>query len=142
MKIRNLFMVVGFAAGMSAMSLSPSYAQSSDTVQEVQNQSFFKKKYRIKGSWSLEQRDGNFVIKFSESFSTKNGPDLKVFLSPLSASSLSGRNALNGALKLGVLKTNKGGQEYVIPAGADLSQFSSVIVHCEAYSVLWGGGSL
>ena len=58
MKIRNLFMVVGFAAGMSAMSLSPSYAQSSDTVQEVQNQSFFKKKYRIKGSWSLEQRDG------------------------------------------------------------------------------------
>ena len=62
--------------------------------------------------------------------------------SPLSASSLSGRNALNGALKLGVLKTNKGGQEYVIPAGTDLSQFSSVIVHCEAYSVLWGGGSL
>jgi len=42
----------------------------------------------------------------------------------------------------GVLKTNKGGQEYEISAGTHISQFSTVLVHCEAYSVLWSGGTL
>ncbi len=108
----------------------------------LQEQSFFKKKYSIKGTWSLVERDGKQLIVFSKRFKTKNGPDLKVFLSPKSAKEVNGKNAVDGALQLGVLQNNKGAQEYEIPEGTDLSQYASVLVHCEAYSVLWGGGSL
>ena len=55
---------------------------------------------------------------------------------------MNGKNAVVGSLNLGALIKNKGPQEYEIPAGTDLSQFSTVLVHCEAYAILWGGGSL
>ena len=121
---------------------SPSYAQITTVASQVASQSFFKKKYRIKGTWSIVERDGTQYVKFSDDFKTKNGPDLKVFLSPKSAADVTGKNAGDGALNLGALQSNKGGQEYAIPAGTDLSQFSTVLVHCEAYAILWGGGVL
>jgi Electron transfer DM13. len=144
MKISNSIIMISFvaAASLATVTAAPSYAQSPSLLQQVQSQSFFKKKYKIKGSWSLIQRDGKNIVKFSDDFKTKNGPDLKVFLSPTPAQSVNGKNAVQGSINLGVLKTNKGGQEYEIPAGTDLSKFSTVLVHCEAYSVLWGGGSL
>jgi len=33
-------------------------------------------------------------------------------------------------------------QEYEIPAGIDIADFASLLVHCEAYSVLWGGAAI
>jgi hypothetical protein len=133
--------VLGTTAGTISVS---AFAQSPAAVEQVQDltKPFTKKKYKIKGSWSLIQRDGQNIIKFSDDFKTKNGPDLKIFLSPQSIEQASGKTAVNDAINLGELKSNKGAQEYVIPAGTDLSLFNSVLVHCEAYSVLWGGGAL
>ena len=108
----------------------------------IRDRSFFKKKYNIKGSWSLVNRDGVDYVVLSDNFSTKNGPDLKVFLSPRSQADVSGKNAVEGSIQLGALTKNKGASEYAIPAGTDLSQYSTVLIHCEAYSVLWGGGSI
>ena len=76
---------------------------------------------------------------FSEEFKTRNGPDLKVFLSPKSVEDLTGKTAIDGAVNIGVLKANKGSQSYSLPEGVSLADFKSVIIHCEAYSVLWGG---
>lgn len=147
MKIRNSAFAMGFAitAALLTVSATPSFAQepaAASSSQAAQNQPFFKKKYKIKGTWSLSQRDGKSYVTFSDDFKTKNGPDLKIFLSPLSEADVTGKTALNGAINLGVLKNNKGAQEYEIPAGTNLSQFSTVLVHCEAYAILWGGGAL
>ena len=146
MKFRNTLFKLWFvlAVSISALIVAPANAQTSDVVASAvqTDQSFFKKKYRIKGTWSLVQRDGKNLITFSDDFKTKNGPDLKIFLSPKSAADVKGKNAVDGSLNLGVLKSNKGAQEYEIPAGTDLSQFSTVLIHCEAYSILWGGGAL
>ena len=144
MKIRHAFLLAAFAsvATISTVTAIPSYAQTTEAAAPVQDQAFFKKKYRIKGTWSIVERDGTQFVKLSDDFKTKNGPDLKVFLSPTSSEAVNGKNALDGSLNLGKLKKNKGGQEYEIPAGTDLSQFSTILVHCEAYSILWGGGSL
>ena len=144
MKIKNSILMLGFALAVTApvVTAAPALAQSSTSADTFKNQAFFKKKYSIKGSWTLVQRRDKTSIRFSEDFKTKNGPDLKVFLSPKSASQVNGKNAVAGALLLGVLKNNKGVQTYEIPEGTDLSQYSTVLVHCEAYSVLWGGGSL
>ena len=105
-------------------------------------QSFIKKKYKIKGHWSVVQDNGRTLIRFSDDFKTKNGPDLKVFLSPQSVGEVTGETVLDGAVTLGVLKSNKGSQDYLLPKGVSLANFSSVLIHCEAFSVLWGGGSL
>lgn len=105
-------------------------------------QSFTKKKYHIKGQWNVVQENGRTLIRFSEDFKTKNGPDLKVFLSPQSLGKVTGETALDGAVTLGKLKSNRGTQDYIVPNGVSLANFSSVLIHCEAFSVLWGGGSL
>ena len=146
MKHRKSIFMLGFALAFTApMIAAPAYAQSSATADKVaadQNQPFFNSKYSIKGTWSLSQRNGKTYIDFSDDFKTKNGPDLKVFLSPTSEDDVSGKNAVNGSLLLGKLSDNKGQQEYLIPSGTDLSKYKTVLVHCEAYSVLWGGGKL
>ena len=100
---------------------------------------FTKKRYSVKGEWEIVSVDGKPAIRFTDAFKTKNGPDLKVFLSPKPVGDLTGKTALDGAVGLGVLQSNKGGQTYTVPDGVTLADFSSVIVHCESYSVLWGG---
>ncbi len=103
---------------------------------------FIKKSKKLKGSWSVVERDGATYIVFSVDFRAAKGPDLKIFLSPKSVADATGKTAVDGALNIGELKQTKGTQEYLVPAGVDLSQYGSVLVHCEAYSVLWGGGDL
>ena len=103
---------------------------------------FVDKKYSISGDWYLVEEEGRTIIRFSDSFKTKGGPDLKVFLSPTSIDDASGKNATSGSVLLGALQSTSGGQDYVLPEGTNLSDFSSVLVHCEQFSVLWGGGAL
>jgi len=103
---------------------------------------FVKKKKSISGNWSVVQENGQTIIRFADDFKTKKGPDLKIFLSPQTLQDVNGKTATSGAINLGVLKSTKGTQDYLVPAGVDLSNFNSVLVHCEAYSILWGGGAL
>lgn len=103
---------------------------------------FQKKTYALKGAVTVEQRGEQTVLVFSDDFRTKKGPDLKVFLSKNAVSAATGANATTDAVRLGVLTSNKGAQEYVLPAGVTLSDYASVLVHCEAFSKLWGGADI
>lgn len=103
---------------------------------------FEKKSFRVRGTYSVVEENGQTLIRLSEDFKTKAGPDLKIFLSPQNSQSVSGATAVNGSVLLGALKSNKGGSDYIIPAGVTLSDFQSVLVHCEAYSKLWAAGDL
>lgn len=103
---------------------------------------FVDKRYELSGDWQVIEQDGRTLIRFGESFRTQGGPDLKVFLSPLTIDEASGDNATEGALLLGALSDTAGTQDYALPEGTTLDDFQSVLVHCEAYSVLWGGGAL
>lgn len=144
--IRSTFAALAFA-GMASVPLGANAAPANAEIitanaSALTSQSFTKKKYKINGDWSIVQEGGKTIIRFSDDFKTKKGPDLKVFLSPQSVGDVTGKTALDGAVTLGVLKSNKGTQDYVIPKGVSLANFSSVLIHCEAYSVLWGGGRL
>jgi len=103
---------------------------------------FTKKDYAIKGGWTIETRGDQNIIKFTGDFKTKNGPDLKVFLSPRAIESVKGTNATHEALFISKLKSNSGEQEYLLPEGIDLADYKSLLIHCEAFSVLWGGANL
>lgn len=144
--IRSTFAALAFA-GMASVPLGANAGPANAEIitanaSALTAQSFTKKKYKINGDWSIVQEGGKTIIRFSDDFKTKKGPDLKVFLSPQSVGDVTGKTALDGAVTLGVLKSNKGTQDYVIPKGVSLANFSSVLIHCEAYSVLWGGGRL
>lgn len=97
-----------------------------------------KKSSRINGSWSIT---GN-ILTISDDFKTRSGPDLKIFLSTAPLSQLNGNNATSNAILVSPLASASGGQQYYLPAGVDLSQFQSIIIHCEAFSKLWGGAPL
>ena len=103
---------------------------------------FVRKSKRLNGSYEVIEQDGQTLIRFSDDFRAAGGPDLKAFLSPKSISDATGQNATEGAIRLGELTKTRGGQDYVLPEGVDLADFGSVLVHCEAYSVLWGGANL
>ena len=101
-----------------------------------------KRAKALRGEWWIEARAKAPVLVFGDDFEARSGPDLKVFLSPQSYSSTTGRNATEAALYLGELKGIRGRQEYRLPADADLEKYGSVLVHCERYAVLWGGDDL
>lgn len=134
---------IALSIAVSAATVSAAVPAFADTM-VAQNavHSFVKKSKSIKGSFQVVERGAKTLIVFSDDFKAKRGPDLKVFLSPTNIKSASGKNAMKGSITLGALKTNKGAQEYEIPAGIDLANFESVLVHCEAYSVLWGGSDI
>lgn len=146
-----LYPVAALGAALCATTMFSSAAHAAElspapVVQAAHTHSapiaFQKKSFSLKGDVSVEQRGDRTVLVFSDDFRTKNGPDLKVFLSRNSVAASTGTNATLNAVRLGELKSNRGGQEYVLPEGVSLSDFNSVLVHCEAFSKLWGGADL
>lgn len=105
----------------------------------LQESSWTKKTYAIKGVAELKKEDGNRWLILKDDFKTKNAPDLKLFLSPIVIANISSDNVLDGAVLIAPLKKNKRGQSYLLPEGTDLSQFKSIVLHCEKYSKVWGG---
>ncbi len=75
-------------------------------------------------------------------FSTKKAPDLKIFLSPLSVNDANEENSTKGSLMIAPLTSNKGAQSYEIPESVVLTNYASVLIHCEAYAKLWSAASL
>ena len=132
----------GIAAIAPAHAEATAQASISQSVDYATSGDFVRKSKRLKGSWSVEQRDGKTFIVLADDFRAARGPDLKIFLSPKSVSDATGKNAVDGSINIGELKTTKGVQEYEVPAGINLADYGSVLLHCEAYSVLWGGGDL
>jgi len=86
----------------------------------------------------IRDASGGLVLRL-EDFSVTNGPDLFVVLS-------SEDGYTDGALNLGDLKATDGNFNYDIPAGTDISKFTSVVVWCRQFDVdfaiatLGGGG--
>jgi len=135
---------ITFIASAIALLSSPVWAQSSygSGSEAPAGATFVKKRYNIKGTWSVAEQNGQNVIQFNDDFKTKGGPDLKIYLSPHTVSDLDSGSVEGNSLKLSILKSNTGKQSYIIPADVNLSDYKSVVIHCEAYQVLWGGFDL
>ncbi len=78
--------------------------------------------------------DGGYFLRL-ENFEVTNGPQLNVILGV-------DENPYNHAtlgdyLDLGPLKGNIGDQNYVIPAGTDLSEYGSVVIYCVPFRAIF-----
>ncbi len=79
--------------------------------------------------------DGSHLLRF-ENFRVTNGPALVVLLAehpdPQSATDVKA-----GSVRLGKLKGNVGSQNYAIPADVDVATYSSAVIWCELFDVLF-----
>ncbi len=102
-----------------------------------------KKNYNVSGNWSVETNNGKTFLILSSDFKTSKGPDLKIFITKKSNSTISKNEAVEkyGVL-LGPLKSYKGAQKYLIPAGVAISDYKTIVIHCEKYTKVWGVASI
>ncbi|MCX6396922.1 MAG: DM13 domain-containing protein [Propionibacteriales bacterium] len=85
----------------------------------------------------IELADGRRYLRL-EGFSTSDGPDVHVWLSEATAGGSWGKYDDNGYVKLGELKATDGNQNYLIPAGADISSMRSAVIWCDRFNVAFG----
>ena len=117
-------------------------AAAASAYQLISSGGWRKKSFSVAGNWTMSSENGVTRVNLDNQFSTKNAPDLKIFLSPLSPDELTGRNATQGALLVSPLQSNRGAQSYTVPAGTNLSRYKTILIHCEAYSKLWSVSAL
>lgn len=111
-------------------------------AQDGTDKTFVQKRYKIEGTAKIVEQDGATHLVLSEDFKTKSGPDLKVYLTKKPIASLTSEDVATDSTKIGVLRSNKGAQTYILPTDLNLSDYESVVIHCEAFTVLWGGFDL
>ena len=85
--------------------------------------------------------DGSHVLRL-EDFEVTNGPDLHVFLSPISDPTTREDVMADGYIDLGELKGNVGNQNYDIPLDVDIDSIGSVVIYCVPFHVLFSTASL
>ena len=89
----------------------------------------------------LSLPDGRRILRLT-SFSTSNGPDVRVYL--VAASDVPDDETVKkaGFVELGPMKGNKGDQNYDVPADLDLGQYRTVTIWCKRFSVNFGSAPL
>ena len=111
-------------------------------AQPLASGGWINKSYDIHGNWEITARGDERYLVFDEDFQTRRGPDLKVYLSTLSVAAVRDRTVATSSVEIAPLKSARGAQEYLIPAHLELADYRSVLIHCKAYSHLWGGGEI
>lgn len=96
----------------------------------------------LAGDWKIIKVKGKHYIELDDNFKAKKGPDVKIFLSPKTSSSITGKNATEGSVFIKLINDFKGKARIKIPADVDISKYKSLVFHCEAYSKLWGSSAL
>lgn len=90
------------------------------------------------GTATIFQQGETRVLRF-ENFESTNGPDLHVLL--VENIDGTGNADIGEYLDLGSLKGNVGNQNYEIPDGTDLSQYSGVMIYCMPFHVIFSTAS-
>ncbi len=93
--------------------------------------------HKGKGAVSIYQvADGSYLLRV-EGLNVTNGPDLRIILSnhpdPMSKSAFQESDYV----ELDKLKGNIGNQNYPIPADVDALSYSSVVIYCKPFHVLF-----
>ncbi len=131
----------------AATAAAPVWAGQQGSAAETASETLYsgvwkKKTAKSSGDWSIVKEGGRTFVKLSGDFKTRKAPDLKIFLSPLSAAEANSKNATDGAVLIAPLSSNAGAQTYEIPAGVNLAAYKSILIHCEAYAKLWSAANL
>jgi len=89
----------------------------------------------------VKKIDGSIEIQL-ENFEVTNGPDLALYVS--SSSTIEKASDVTGSIwtNIGKLKGNKGNQVYRLPEDVNIDDVKSVVIWCQAFSVLFSVATL
>jgi hypothetical protein len=87
---------------------------------------------------AIELARGGRVLTLTN-FEVDNGPDLRVYLAAGPATT---EGEVDDFEDLGGLKGNVGNQQYELPDDLDLARYSTVVIWCRAFSVLFARAPL
>lgn len=91
---------------------------------------------RTNGQIKVINENGKQYIEFDQSFSTSNGPDLKVVLHRNSVVSASIDES--DYIEIAPLESSRGQQRYLIPENVDLADYGTVAIWCRQFNVTFG----
>ena len=89
----------------------------------------------------VKRTDGSYAAQLRD-FSTSDGPAVHVWLTGQAQDAGDAKFKDQGHLDLGALKATNGDEVYEVPTGTDISQYKSVLVWCERFSVGFGVAGL
>ena len=90
----------------------------------------------------LQLPDGSRFVRL-EGFSTSDGPDVHVWVTDQQAGGDDWGKYDDGRyLELGDLKGTDGNQNYAVPADADLTGLTSVVIWCDRFNVAFGSAAI
>ncbi len=101
---------------------------------------FVKAEKTTTGKAKIVSINGKRYLKFDQSFSTGNGPDVKVILHK--NSSVPANIKEGNYITLSLIKSFNGEQKYEIPANVNLDNYKSVGIWCEEFNATFGYASL
>lgn len=110
-------------------------------VTQVAAGTFMTRSHPASGS-AVVLSDGTQTFLRFEDFKTDNGPDLFVYLSRGTTSEGPEESFDDDFVNLGALKGNIGEQNYEVPPGVDINDYSTVVVWCRKFSVAFGAADL
>jgi hypothetical protein len=87
---------------------------------------------------AINLAEGGNVLTLTD-FEVDNGPDLRVYLVAGPATT---EGAVEDFVDLGGLKGNVGNQQYELPGNLDVGRYSTVVIWCRAFSVLFARAPL
>ena len=137
--LKPFMVMLGIIVGTAAADAA--FAADAAAAETVATGGFTNIGQKTKGTWTLETREDGVYAVLSDDFKARKAPDLKIFLHTAAAGSVDDGNAAEG-LFVAKLKSHKGGQEYKLPEGLDLSAYQSFVIHCERYSKFWAAGAI
>lgn len=129
-----------FLFAMMLLPATDASAASGDTT--VHAGTWSKKTYSASGTWKIVKNGDDHFVVLDSKFKTKKAPDLKLFLTKSSASTLTGKNATKDSVRIAKLTSHKGAQRYKLPKGTSPADYKTLIIHCEQYSKLWVTGQI
>ena len=94
------------------------------------------------GTGAIYQADRTTVVRFDENFRAGPGPNYWIYLNTVPVGEEGAFNADGQRKKIAPLKSFTGGQNYVLPAGIDISKYRSLTIWCESFSVYIGSAPL
>jgi hypothetical protein len=86
------------------------------------------------GGVSLFRQGERLILRLESDFVAGPGPDFWIYLNTRAVGDEADFKADRGRTKLTKLRGFKGGQNYTLPAGTDLSRLRSVTIWCESFS--------
>ena len=96
----------------------------------------------LQGDWKIVSEDDRLFIELADNFKAKEGPDVKIFLSPLSADQITGKNATEGSVFIHQIDVFENSSRIEISDNVNLDNYQTLVFHCEEYSKLWGVSAL